>query len=129
MSDLPGLTLQIQPGPDDDDEELLQLTSRLRNELLELDVSDISPVTDEAAPEDAKGLATLAGWLVVQFGSVTAIRTVLGVLRDWAGRTNRQVEIMVDGESLKVSGISAAQQEKIIDVWLTRHSPGTSTSG
>lgn len=129
MSDLPGLTLQIQPGPDEDQEELLQLTARLRSELLDLDVDDVAPVTQETAPEQAKGLATLAGWLVVQFGSVTGLRTVLGVLRDWAGRTNRQVEIAVDGELFKVSGLSAAQQEKIIDVWLTRHGPGAPHPG
>ena len=129
MPDLYGLTLEIQAGPDDDEEELLKLTSRLRDELLDLDVADVAPVTEENSPERAKGLATLAGWLVVQFGSITGLRTVLGVIRDWAGRTDRQVEITVDGELLKASGISAAQQEKIINVWLARHGPGTPTSG
>ena len=129
MPDLYGLTLRVEAGSDDDEEELLKLTSRLRDELLDVDVADVAPVTEENAPEQAKGLATLAGWLVVQFGSITGLRSVLGVIRDWAARTNRQVEITVDGEVLKASGISAAQQEKIIDVWLARHGPGTPTSG
>jgi hypothetical protein len=128
MPDLYGLTLQVQAGPDDDDDELLKLTSRLRDELLDLDVADVDPVTEETAPEQAKGLATLAGWLVVQFGSISGLRTVVGLIRDWAARTNRQVEITVDGEVLKASGISAAQQEKLIDVWLSRHGPVAPTS-
>ncbi|HWI00284.1 MAG TPA: hypothetical protein VNT27_08125 [Propionibacteriaceae bacterium] len=128
MPDLYGLTLQVQAGPGDDEDELLKLTSRLRDELLDLDVAGVDPVSEETAPEQAKGLATLAGWLVVQFGSISGLRTVVGVIRDWAARTNRQVEITVDGEVLKASGISAAQQEKIIDVWLSRHGPGAPTS-
>ena len=129
MPDLYGLTLRVEAGSDDDEEELFKLTSRLRDELLDVDVADVDPVTEENAPEQAKGLVTLAGWLVVRFGSITGLRSVLGVIRDWAVRTNRQVEITVDGELLKASGISAAQQEKIIDVWLARHGPGTPTSG
>jgi hypothetical protein len=128
MPDLYGLTLQVQAGPADDEDELLKLTSRLRDELLDLEVAGVDPVTEESAPEQAKGLATLAGWLVVQFGSISGLRTVVGLIRDWAARTNRQVEITVDGEVLKASGISAAQQEKLIDVWLSRHGPVAPTS-
>jgi hypothetical protein len=75
MPDLYGLTLQVQAGPGDDEDELLKLTSRLREELLDLDVAGVDPVTEETAPEQAKGLATLAGWLVVQFGSISGLRT------------------------------------------------------
>jgi hypothetical protein len=128
MPDINGLTLQIQAGPDDDEEELVELTSRLRDELLDLDIADVALLTQDTAPEQAKGLATIAGWLVVQFGSISGLGAVFSVIRDWAARTHRQVEITVDGEVLKVSGISAAQQEKIIDVWLDRHGSGAPTS-
>jgi hypothetical protein len=35
------------------------------------------------------------------------------------------VEIAYAGDVLKVTGVTAAQQEKIIDAWLARHAAGT----
>ena len=127
MADRYGLVLQVEAGPDDDEDELIGITSRLREELLELDVAGVEPVTETTAPDNAKGLATLAGWLVVNFGTLGGLRMIFGALRNWAARTSRQVEVTLDGEVLKVSGVSAEQQEKIIDAWLARHGPGAST--
>ncbi len=122
MANLDGLTLQVRPAPDLDPEELADLTSRLRTELLdELDVASADPVDSASAPDNAKGLATLAGWLVVQFGTIDMLRAVVGTVRNWAGRTNHVVEITYGGDVLKVSGATSEQQEKIIDDWLARH--------
>src|SRR5829696_7750364 len=118
MAGLYGLALQVEAGREDDQDELVKLTARLRDELLDLEVSDVAPVTEATAPEDAKGLAVLTGWLLVHFGSVSALREVFAAIRDWSARTKREVEVTLDGEVLKVSGISSAQQERIIDVWL-----------
>jgi hypothetical protein len=125
MAALYGLALHIEAVPEDDDDELFKLTSRLRDELLELEVSGVAPVTEATAPDDAKGLATLTGWLLVHFGSVSALHGIFAAIRDWSAGAKREVEVTLDGDVLKVSRISAAQQEKIIDVWLARHSAGT----
>lgn len=125
MAGVEGLTVQVQPTDDDDLDALLDLTSMLREELLELDVTDIRPLDAEAAPEGAKGLGTIAGWLAVQLGSGEALRTVVEVVRGWVGRSHREVEVSIGGDTLKVSGASSAEQERIIDAWLARHAAGT----
>jgi hypothetical protein len=127
MVSLEGLTLQVQPMPgghEDELDELMEVTERLRLELLELDVAAVDPVSETTAPEHAKGLATVAGWLVVQFGSVSGLRAVVDVVRGWAARTNRVVELNYGGDVLKLTGVTSAQQEKIIDGWLARHAAG-----
>jgi hypothetical protein len=125
MAGVEGLTVQVQPTADDDVGDLLDLTSMLREELLELEVSDVRPLEPEAAPEGAKGLGTIAGWLVVQLGSGEGLRAVVDLLRGWAGRSRREVEVSIGGDTLKVAGISSEEQERIIDAWLARHAAGT----
>jgi hypothetical protein len=34
------------------------------------------------------------------------------------------VEVTIDGDTLKVTGATAEQQEQIINVWLARHAAG-----
>lgn len=117
------VTVQVQAGSDEDVEELMEVTARLRTELLELDVDAVEPVNEANAPEHAKGLAAIAGWLVVQFGSLEGLRAVVDVVRGWATRTNRQVEISFGDDVLKLTGATSAQQDKIIDAWISRHAP------
>lgn len=74
--------------------------------------------------EHAKGLGILAGWLVVQFGSISGLRAVVDVVRGWAARTHRVVEVSYGGDVLKVTGVTSEQQERIIDAWLARHAAG-----
>jgi hypothetical protein len=125
VASLDGLTLQVKPVPGGDLDELMEVTGRLREELLDLDVDAVDPVSEETAPEHAKGLGSLAGWLVVQLGTVGGLRAVVDVVRGWAARTNRVVEVSWGGEVLKVTGVTSAQQEKIIDAWLARNAAGT----
>jgi hypothetical protein len=53
--------LALHAVPLDDDDEMLVLAARLREVLLELDVADVEPLSDDAAPEGAKGLRRSAG--------------------------------------------------------------------
>lgn len=117
--------VQVQPAGDDDVGELLDLTSMLRSELLTLDVSDVRPLEASAASEGAKGLGAVAGWLAVQLGSIEGLRATVDLIRGWVGRTRREVEVRIGDDVLKVSGVSSAEQEKIIDAWLARHAAGS----
>jgi hypothetical protein len=71
MSDSDGLVLQVCPVPEDDVEELAELTGLLRGELLDLDVSAVDQLPDEAVPlirlDDAD-----ADWLKAVLGAKAA---------------------------------------------------------
>ena len=124
MADVDGLILQVLPVADSDAEELADLAGGLHAELLGVDAASVAPLTAEAAPEGAKGLGTLAGWLLVQFGTLDGLRAVVAAVRGWTSRTGRTVEVSIGGDALKVTGVTSQQQEKIIDAWLARHAPG-----
>ncbi len=124
MADVDGLILQVLPTADSDAEELADLAGGLQTELLCVDAASVAPLTAEVAPEGAKGLGTLAGWLLVQFGTLNGLRAVVAAVRGWTSRTGRTVEISIGGDVLKVTAVTSQQQEKIIDAWLARHAPG-----
>jgi hypothetical protein len=122
MENVNPLVLQVQQLPDGDDEELSELTQQLRAQLLELDVDSVDLVVGTSAPGGAKGLQTLIGWLAVRFGK-EGLQTVVAAVAGWAGRTRHDVEMTWDGDTLKVSGVTSAQQERIINEFLARHAP------
>jgi hypothetical protein len=122
MTDVEGLILQVQPPPDGDDDELSELTQRLRVQLLDLDVDSVDQVAGASERKGAKGLETLIGWLTVRLGKA-ALRTVISAVVDWATRTGHNVEVSYNGDLLKVSGVTSAQQERLINDFLARHAP------
>ena len=119
------LRLQVMPG-DEDAEQLDELTSLLRQELLELDVATVEPLTQESAPEDSKGaVAALAGWLAVHFGAAglkSGLKAVVNVVATWAGRTGKTVELTIGGNTLKLTGASAEMQSRIVEEFFARQS-------
>lgn len=117
------LTLHVQPNSDDDLEELTKVIMRLRAKLLELDVEKVIPVTESTIPNNAKGIASLAGALIVHLGTLNGLRSVVDAVRNWTSRTNRTIEVSIGGDVLKLTGVTSQQQEKIIDVWISRHAP------
>jgi hypothetical protein len=124
MADVDGLILQVMPVADSDAEELADLAADLHAELLSLDGTTVAPLPAEAAPQGAKGLGGVAGWLVAQFGTLDGLRALVTAVRGFAARTGRTVEVSIGGDHLKVTGVTSQQQEEIIDAWLARHGPG-----
>ena len=124
MEDGDGLILQVLPVADSDTEELADLAAELHAELLSVDGTSVAPLPAGAAPGGAKGLGDVAGWLVVQFGTLDGLRALVAAARGFASRTGRTVEVSIGGDHLKVSGVTSQQQEEIIDAWLARHGHG-----
>ena len=122
--DVDGLIVHVLPVADSDAEELADLAAELHAELLSVDGASIAPLTAETAPEGAKGLGDVIGWLVAQFGTLDGLRAVVAAVRGWSARTGRTVEVSIGGDALKVTGVTSQQQEKIIEAWLARHAPG-----
>jgi exopolysaccharide biosynthesis protein len=120
------IQLQVVPGDDapDEDEALAASALALGNELAELDVDDVVPVTAGEAPAGAKGIELLAlGGLLIRLGrSSHALRQVVDAIRDWVGRTEaRSVRMTVDGDVLEVTGATGADVKQLIDAWVERH--------
>ena len=124
MADAGGLIVQVLPAADSDAEELADLAGGLHAELLDVDAASVAPFPAGAAPEGAKGLGDLAGWLLVQFGTLDGLRAVVASVRGWAARTGRTVEVSIGGDALKVTGVTSQQQGELIDAWLARHGSG-----
>jgi len=124
MADADGLTLQVLPVADSDAEELADLAAELHAELLSVDGTSVAPLPAEAAPEGAKGLGDVAGWLVAQFGTLDGLRALVAAVRGFAARTGRTVEVTIGGDPIKVTGATSQQQQQLIDAWLARHGPG-----
>jgi uncharacterized protein YjiS (DUF1127 family) len=122
------LSVAVQAGSDTDAEELARLADRLRAELLDLDVDAVqSPIRDEA-PEDAKGvgLQAAAELMVGLAASPEVLASIIATVRSWLGRNRaRSVKLTLDGDALEVSGVSSAEQERLIDLWVTRHAAGS----
>ena len=94
---------------------MADLAGELCAELLAADVASVAPLTDDAVPARAKGVGTLAGWLVAQFGTLDGLRAAVTAVRGWARRTGRTVEVSIGGDVLKVTGVTSQQQGEIIE--------------
>ena len=124
MADNEQLILVMHPSSGDDAGELDELTGLLRSELLDLDVQSVEQLSDEEIPEGAKGVADIAGWLVVNLGP-DAILTVVTKVTDWVTRNRREVEVSYGGDTLKLGKATREQQQRIVDAWLAKNAPGS----
>lgn len=119
MSETGGLTVRIVADPGDDADDLALLTRRLRQALLELDVRDVTPVTEEPPDGSKAGLTAVLGWLFVTIGG-EAIRAVVDRVADSALAFGREIEVTVNGQTLHLKRATREQQDRAFREWLTR---------
>ncbi len=110
---------------------LAVLTGYLRAELLQLDVEDVTaPQAGEAPPGSrVVGVATVGALLVALGQSADGLRSVVSAIRNWLRRgegTPRTVRLELDGDTLELSQASAADQERLIELFVSRHAVGES---
>jgi hypothetical protein len=114
------LAIQIEPEEGADATELDQITDQLRSELLDLDVEEVQRVSTGEVPEGARAVdVAILGALVVKLGP-EAIKQVVRGIQSWLTRSRiaRSAELTINGQSIKVTGISPAKQEELINAWL-----------
>ena len=119
MADDWDLLIRVAPEPELDQDEVVGLTLRLRDELLELDVERVDRAPQDV-PESTKSAHGPLGLMTVKLGKA-ALKAVISKIRDWVARTTRSVELTIDGDTLKVTNVTAEQQETLINAWLARH--------
>jgi hypothetical protein len=118
------LNLRIDAGADTDAQELDELTRRLRQQLLETDVRTVEPIRTVPPPGTRAVDAMVLGSLLVTLArSPEVLKGVVGVIQNWvAGSRARSVELQIAGDSLKVGGLSADEQWRLIDLFVEKHS-------
>ena len=110
-----------------DAERLDTLTGYLRSELLQLDVEDVSRVQTGDVPPGARAIDVVAlGGLIVSLGrTATGLKDVVATVRRWLSGgdgVRRTVKIEIDGDTLELSEVSAAEQDRLVDLFVRRHS-------
>lgn len=110
-----------------DAERLDQVTGYLRQELLQLDVHAVTALPSGPPPEGSRALdaATVGGLLVTLGQSATALQTIVMSIRGWLGRARpvpRAVRVEIDGDVLELSDASGQEQERLVELFLSRHS-------
>ena len=118
------LTVEVETPADADAEELAQLTNRLRAELRGLDVDAVYLTGGEQALDSSKGIDLLAaGGLVVQFVlRPDILQSIIDGVRSWLGRQHaRSIKLTLDGDSLELTKVSTAEQNRLIELWVMRH--------
>jgi hypothetical protein len=116
-----------------DAERLAVLTGYLRVELLRLDVEDVSALPAGEPPPGARvfGAAAVGALLVAVGQSAEGLRSVVSVVMDWlrrGGGTGRAVRLELGGDALELSQASAADQERLIELFIRRHATGETAS-
>lgn len=127
---MPGpATLEIRLDPaGGDDDEVAAATAKLRRELLQLDVDAVAGATHGAAPEGAKAADVLVvGTLLVNLARRAAtLASVVAAVQRWLGPAPvRTVKLELDGDQLELSGVSSGDQQRLVDLWIARHSERT----
>jgi hypothetical protein len=122
-----GRELSLELAEDGADaERLAELAGFLRQELLALDVEDVTGLPAGEAPPGSRAFDVVAvGGLLVTLGrSAGGLLTVVSAIRNWLGRgagTPRTVRLEIAGDVLDLSGATAADQQRLIDLFVARH--------
>jgi hypothetical protein len=116
------VTVILDGGPDTDTEEVARLAEQLRRRLLELDVEAVDLVRTDDIPAGAKAIEAISlGALAVTVAGGT-VKAVVDLARTWiAARPIRGAKVTVDGESLELTGASAADLERLTRAFTDRH--------
>lgn len=117
-----------------DEERLDALTRYLRQELLQLDVDSVTGLPAGEPPPGARGLdAVEIGGLLVGLGSAAqGLSAVISAVRAWlarGGKAPRRVRLEIGGDALELYAASAADQDRLIGLFIGRHTTGESESG
>jgi hypothetical protein len=113
--------LTISVAPDADAQELADLTSQLRRQLLELDVMSVELVRSADVPTNAKPVdAITIGALAVALNPA-GLRAVIALVGAWLKRSQRKARITIGKDSLDLTGLSGADQHLLIEAFVRKH--------
>ena len=77
------------------------------------------------------GVVTVGALMIAVGQSFEGLRSVVSVIRDWLSRgegTGRAVRLELGGDTLELSQASAADQERLIELFIRQHATGETAS-
>lgn len=122
-SDPSRFNLNIEAGPDADDQERIDLARRLRTELMAL--SDVEGIDSPPIPVNPRSKAPGVDWqtlVVTLAASGGVLTTLIGTVQAWLTRHERtSVTLEVGGDKLVITGASSESQNRLVKDWISRH--------
>jgi hypothetical protein len=107
-----------------DAERVAALTGFLRRKLLQLDVENVTALQAGEPPPGSRAFDVASvGALLIALGPTEGLRAVVSAIRDWLRRgkgTRRTVRLELEGDALELSQTSAADQERLIELFVGR---------
>jgi len=103
---------------DSDPERVDAYATALREDLLTLDVDDVTRSATVAPPGSKAVDGAVIGTLVLTLAtSPELLAGVAGVVSAWLRRNpaGRTAEVVIGGDTIKLTGLDAAQQNRLID--------------
>lgn len=125
------VVLQVDAGPDADEEEVAELALRLRDDLEVLDVGPVQLSRSGTAPTGAKAVDPIEwGTLLVAIGSSPALLTLIRTANAWLARQRQgRVRVKIGEDELMLTGASSEDQRRLIDDWLARREAAPAGDG
>ena len=116
-------TLKIDAGVDSDDQERIELSRRLRRELLSLtEVESVDAVPTPAAPRSKAAAIDWQTLIVTLVASGGVLTTLIGTVQSWLTRQEKaSVTLEIGGDKLVITGASSEAQQRLVNDWIRRH--------
>ena len=118
------LILNINSTPEDDVEELAELTQQLREDIEKLDIEKVDLIRSEDLPKGAKDYDIIVGGSLLMTLTTSADNTVfptlINTLQSWLTRhEHRKITLIMGGCELEVTDISSERQKRLVEAWIS----------
>ena len=119
------VSIEISPAADDAPEEIQELTLRLREELVHLDVDAVDIQLTGERPSGAK-VGDPGTWGAILIGLAASggvLTTLIGAIQSWLTRNERRsIKLKIGEDTLEVTNVSSNEEARLIRDWIKRHS-------
>ena len=116
-----GSDSDFETDPEDLEEEF---TKSLRLEILSLDVDAVGLLNAVESPNKTK-VGDPISWgviIVTLLATGGVITTLINAIQAWLTQNERRsITLEINGDKLQITGISSAEQKRLMDSWIDRN--------